>query len=118
MEQGKLAQLRQLVRDAVSVPRVVESTESQAKQAFQLYEFNATPLYVEQTRQARAIREVNRVATWYGLQAEVGRALDAAGASCLTGLGEEDLDRLVARMRLLEDCVQNGGDAPDAPAAR
>lgn len=73
---------------------------------------------VVQTPRARAIREVTRIATWYGWQAELARALDAAGACSLHGLSREDLAALVTRMQLLEECVQHGGDPPDAPPAR
>lgn len=120
VEQGRLTQLRQLVRDAVSPAReVVESSETKAHRDFRLHEFNAGQAFVvEQTTRARAIREITRIATWYGWPGEMARALDAAGAESLQGLGELELDALVSRMRLLEECVQNGGDAPDAPPAR
>lgn len=95
--------------------------ESEAQRAFQLYEFNsgAGPrIYAEQTPRARAEREVARIATWYNLGAEVARQLDAAGVSLVVSLDDQALEQLVARMRQLEDCIQNGGDAPDAPPAR
>ena len=110
-----MGQVRAILAEAK--PR--ETAETKARRAFELYEFNsAAPVYAEQTPRARASREIGRIATWYALQGEVARALDQAGVSLVEGLGEEALDQLLARMRLLEDCIQNGGDAPDAPAAR
>lgn len=114
----KVTRLRQIMSEALPRPRE-EPAEVQARSAFAYYEVNAPqPLVLEQTHQARAIREVTRIATWYAWWGEVERALDAAGCGSLQSLAEEDLDRLVARMRKLEDCVQSGGDAPDAPPAR
>lgn len=93
--------------------------ESEAQRAFQLYEFNTGPvIYAEQTPRARAEREVGRIANWYNLGAEVQRALDAAQVSLVGGLDDAELEQLVERMRRLEDCLQNGGDPPDAPPAR
>lgn len=92
--------------------------EKQALQAFQLYEFNTEQLVVEQSSRARAVREIERIATWYGWTGEVARALDAAHATCLAMLPEAQLANLADRMLQLENCVQNGGDAPDAPHAR
>lgn len=117
MKQARLAQLRQLVRDATPEPQ--QSAEARAAKAFQSYEFNAAPTFeVVQTPRARAIREVTRICSWYGWGHEVARALDAAAVETMHSLADDDLDQLVDRMRLLEDCVQHGGDAPDAPPAR
>lgn len=101
-------------------PRAKPATtpEFQALQAFQLYDFNAGHPAIEQTPRARAMREITRIATWYGWTGEIARVLDATGALSLAGLEEESLEELLTRMRLLEECVQNGGDAPDAPPAR
>ena len=107
------------VRELLAEARPREDAETQAGRAFQHFEFNtAAPIYAEQTPRARAEREVGRIAAWYQLPGEVTRALDRAGVTVVSALDDQALEQLLARMRTLEDCIQNGGDAPDAPAAR
>jgi hypothetical protein len=106
------------VREILAEARPREDAETQARRAFQHFESNTAAVYAEQTPGARAEREIGRIASWYQLQGEVARALDRAGVAVVSALDEQALEQLVARMRLLEDCIQNGGDAPDAPAAR
>lgn len=96
-----------------------ESRETLALQAFQYYEFNTNQGPVlEQTRRARALREVERIVSWYGWQRELTRAMDAAEAVTLADLDDDALYALKARLRQLEDAAQNGFDSPDAPPAR
>lgn len=92
--------------------------EREAHQAFARYEFDSPGFAVKQTPKARADREIRRIAKWYGWNDEIARALDLAGADSLEALPLAETDQLVDRMKLLEDCVQTGGDAPDAPPAR
>ena len=117
MTQGKVARLRQLISEAiVAVP--TSAAESTGAAAFQRYEsYMDPPLVVDQSPRARAMRDVNRIARWYGWHGEITRALDAAEASSMLELSAEQLLALQARMRHLEECVQNGGYAPDAPHA-
>lgn len=94
------------------------SAEMHAAWAFKAYQDNAGgDYYAEQTPRARALRELDRIARWYGWQAEVLRALDAAGVTTPAGLDDDSLDQLLARLRSLEDALHNGGQAPDAPPA-
>lgn len=95
-----------------------DTAEILASRAFQLHEFNTATPVVEQSPRARAIREVTRIAAWYGWGDEVVRALDGECVVTLSALSPVGLEQLVARMRQLEECVQNGGDAPDVPPAR
>lgn len=95
-----------------------DTAEILAQRAFQLHEFNTALAPIEQSPRARAIREITRIATWYGWGGEVARALDAEHAVALSALSPASLEQLLSRMRQLEECVQNGGDAPDAPPAR
>lgn len=115
----KVRQLRQLLSEAVPRRQAPSTAEMQAQRAFQLFDFNSgRALPVQQTHQARAIREITRITSWYqGLHGEIPRALDAARVNTLEGLDAGALDQLLARLRQLEDCIQNGGCAPDAPAA-
>lgn len=94
-----------------------ETPESQARRAFQLYEFNVHGPVVEQTPRARAKREIGRIAAWYGWTMEITRALDAACATCLAELDDASIEALQRRMRQLEECAQTGVGAPDAPPA-
>lgn len=118
----KVSRLRQIMREAIptpSPPSVLPKSEAAANDAFAYFEANAPqPIVVDQSPEARAIREIMRIANWYGWPGEVTRALDSAGALSLHSLESDQLSRLLQRMRTLEDCVQNGGDAPDAPPAR
>lgn len=113
-----VAQVKAVVADIREARRPAATAENEAWRGFQHYAANTAQLVVEQTPRARAEREITRIATWYGLQGEVVRHLDAAGVVSLGGLQECAADQLLDRMRLLEDNIQNGGDAPDAPAAR
>lgn len=114
----KVARLRQLMSEAV--PKRSDITaEVEAQRRFQLHEFNNAPqLVIEQTPRARLEREITRIATWYGWNAEVARALDAQAVSSVSGLDEAAAERLLHRMRQLEQCAQEGYDPPDAPPAR
>lgn len=96
-----------------------ESRETLALQRFHYYEFNSYQGPVlDQTRRARAMREIERIATWYGWEREIARAMDAAQVMVLADMDEEALYALKARLRTLEDNVQHGLDSPDAPPAR
>lgn len=114
----KVTRLRQLMSEAIPREPQLTPSEAQARIAFAHYEMNAPqPVLLDQSDQARAIRDVMRIASWYGWMGEVERALDAANCGSLQSMGQEDLDRLANRMRRLEDCAQNGMGAPDAPPA-
>ena len=115
----KVSRLRQIMSEAVPRRPLPDRSEAAANDAFAYFECNAPqPIVVEQTPEARAIREIMRIATWYGWPGEITRALDAAGATVLQSLDSEQLQDLLERMRTLEDCVHTGGDSPNAPPAR
>jgi hypothetical protein len=114
----KVARLRQLMSEAVP-KKPTESAEALALRLFQVHEFNtASPMVVDQTPRGRCEREIDRIATWYGWQAEIVRALDAECVASLQGLSDAGLERLQLRMKQLEECAQNGLDCPDAAPAR
>ncbi|MGO1072598.1 hypothetical protein [Lysobacter sp. CA199] len=118
MEQGRLTQLRQLVRDAVATDAQPETSEAQANRAFLAYSFNVAEPVLEQTPRARAQREIDRIATWYAWgPLEVRRWLDRSQVVAVSALAEPTLELLLARMTSLEDCAQNGIAPPDAPTA-
>jgi hypothetical protein len=76
------------------------------------------PADLHQSPRARSEREILRIAAWYNWGPEITRFLDAYSVISLCGLPIEGLNRLLDRMKQLEDCVQMGFDAPDAPPAR
>lgn len=115
----KVTRLRQIISEAIPHKPKPALTEAAANDAFAYFESNAPqPIVIEQTPEARAIREIMRIANWYGWPGEVTRALDAAGACNLQSLAKEKLEELLDQMRLLEDCIHTGGDSPYAPPAR
>lgn len=120
VEQGKLAQLRRLVREAVSEKPAppVGAAETKARRAFQLYDFNTALPCIAQSPRARAEREIERIAVTYGWQLAVVRALDAARVTSLAGLDDDQVDQLADRMRRLVDCAMSACDPEDAPPAR
>lgn len=79
--------------------------------------FRALGPVLVQTPRARAVRELNRIATWYGWGAEIERALDAEHVPTMDMLSDQGLMALKRRMRQLEDCVQFGASPPDSPPA-
>lgn len=113
-----VARIRRLLEESVSSIATTQS-EAAAKSAFAYYEFNADPGPVlDQSWRARSEREVLRLASWHGWQRSVEEALDRARKSTVYALDDEELESLLIHMRQLEDCVQNGLDAPGAPPAR
>lgn len=114
----KVSQLRKLLGEATPSPTVVRNdAEGEAWRRFQQFESYTAPPPLESSWRARASREIQRIAAWYGLTDEIQRALDEAGVDLLASLCDADLESLRERMRLLQDNVQNGFGAPDAPPA-
>lgn len=97
-----VARLRQLLQEAV--PEKPAST--------------AELFSLDQTPRARLEREVTRIATLYGWQAEVVHFLDRHEALGLIALSIEQLELLQQRMRKLEECLLEGFDHPDCAPAR
>lgn len=119
MSNDKVARLRQLMSEAVPRSGVPPTAEDNIKRQFRLYEFNADPApCIEQTPRARNERDIHRITRWYGWNDVVLRSLDRARVTSLQGLNDDDLAELHARMKRLEECVQQGLDAPDSPPAR
>lgn len=114
-----VARVRRLLEEAAEARRPDPTPEAKALQNFSLHEFNRVQQHTaEQTPRARAQREIERIANWYGWGGEIDRALDAAGVMSAGGMTDAQIEQLLTRMRQLEDCVQNGTDCPDAPPAR
>lgn len=75
-------------------------------------------IVLDDAPRARAEREIMRIASWYGWGAEIVRAIDAAGCVSMAGMSNAQIEALQTRMKVLEECVQEGLDPPDAPPAR
>lgn len=63
------------------------------------------------------MRNITRIAIWYGWTVEVQRALDAKAATHLAALNDDELRALNNRMTQLEDCAQHGFGPPESPPA-
>lgn len=117
-----VARIRALMREAVPVANrqpQPSALEAAAVRSFQLHEFNSAPApTLVQTKQARFMREILRIARWYNWGGEIDRALDQADVGTLDALPSPDLLALRERMVMLEQCAQDGCDPPDMPAAR
>jgi hypothetical protein len=110
--------VRQLIQEARE-PRATDSPELQLQRAYEFYEINkAPPPLIDQSPRGRLCRQVERIVAWYPWGGpELERALDAARAASAFQLDDADLEQLVGRLQKLEECAQNGYDAPDcAPA--
>lgn len=112
----KVARLRQLLSEAVPVDQGKTQSQAEAWRMFQGFDSLACPS-APMNRRAKTIREINRIAAWYGWGSEIQRALDAADAESLAALDDQLLEGLRLRLQNLEDCVQAGMGPPDAPPA-
>lgn len=114
----KVTRLRQILREAVPVQTVPVSTpEAQAWRAFQRYDWNTPAPPIDRSPRARAIRDINRIATWHCWQQEVHRWLENTAADALGELDDAQLQALHEHMKQLENCANDGLGSPFAPAA-
>lgn len=120
MSRDKVTRLRQLLSEAtpaaVEAPKVQEA-QSEAWRRFQQFESYQAPAPMESDWRSIACREITRIAGWYGWTNEIQRVLDRENTLFLSSLGDQALRSLQERMAGLEDCVQQGLGAPDAPPA-
>ncbi|MDY0978957.1 hypothetical protein [Stenotrophomonas sp. CFBP8994] len=116
----KVSRLRQLLSEATPVavePRKEVKAETEAWRRFQNFESYQAPAPLESDWRGVAAREITRIAGWYGWTSEIQRVLDQRNSLFLSSLADDDLRQLLDRMKDLEDCVQQGLGAPDAPPA-
>lgn len=76
------------------------------------------PVTAAHHRRARARFEIRDIATRYGWQGEVERALVRFEAPSLKYLGIDQLDQVLAQLRSLEECLHTPCDPADSPPAR
>jgi hypothetical protein len=119
MSHERITRLRKLLSEAVPIPSTTRNyIEADAWRAYASYAANAaTAPVVSRSWRDRAISEINRIACWYGWSADVQRHLDLADVCSINSLDDRLLEVLLSRMTKLEECVQMGFDAPDAPPA-
>lgn len=116
-QRDKVTRLRNLIREAIPVEELRHAPEEDAWRQYHYFAANAGAPQLESSDRDKAVRAINRIATWYGWGSEVQRHLDKYGACALSGLNEASLHELHERMVQLEECVQSGCGAPDAPPA-
>lgn len=122
MSRDKVTRLRQLLSEATPqkdepMPRSPAQEQTEAWRRFQQFESYQVPAPLEADSSAVAAREITRIAGWYGWTSEIQRVLDRENKLFLSSLAPEVLQQLYVRMKDLEDCVQQGLGAPDAPPA-
>ncbi len=78
----------------------------------------ADNLTVRQSARDRALREIRRIAVRYVWGTpEVVLWLDVAKVESTNSLSDSQVEQLLARMRLLDECSKNDWEPPDSPAA-
>lgn len=123
--QAKVSRLRQLIADATPVqeapagtPVAPATSEEDAWRCFQAFAANDPLPAHDDSQRAKATRKINRIALRYGWASEIQRYLDHHDRSSISALDDHEVDRLLDRMVTLEDCLRDGCDPPDMPAAR
>lgn len=116
--QAKVSRLRQIIAEAVPIEAPKAPDESDAWRRFQSFSANDPLPAWDDSERARQLRAINRIACSYGWVSEIQRILDAAGASSLSALSDEEVAHAHQRMATLEECAREGFDPPDAPVAR
>ena len=113
-----VARIRRLLEESVREKKQLDA-EERSRRAFELFEFNTSLPAVDTSARARGLRTVARIVGWYVWAGpEVARQLDRRGVATVDDLDDDQVVELVARMRQLEECAQEGLDSPDAPVAR
>ncbi|MEF2154687.1 hypothetical protein V3390_00295 [Luteimonas sp. FXH3W] len=102
-DQRWVAQVRDLLRDSVPVEHQTPYLQGDSSE------------YAPPARRSYDVAEIDRIATWYGLQREITWTLAAADVRRVEDLSGDQLAQLRRRLRQLEDCLQNGLGPPDAP---
>jgi hypothetical protein len=112
-----VARIRQLMQEAAPAETYSEM-ERKIRSDFEYFDLHSPAIpRVESSPRSRAIRIVSRIMTSYGWESEVARWLDMAGAGTLLELDDTQLFGLEYRLIQLEECIQFGMGAPDAPPA-
>lgn len=118
MSREKVSRLRQLLGEAVPQQPVKTVEEADAWRRYQAFAENDPLPDLDTSTRARQIRNVNRIACSYGWAREIQHFLDSHDVAGIGSLTDAQVERLHQRFVVLENCVQDGCDPPDMPAAR
>lgn len=110
----KVERLRQLLAEATPLQGPELPTASNEP----LAPGDFRSIVLDDSPRARNEREIMRIAAWYNWGNEIVRAIDRAGTVSMAGMSDVEIDTLLKRMQVLEECVQEGLDPPDSPPAR
>jgi hypothetical protein len=114
----KVTRLRQLMAEAVPRPAPAIASEEDGWARYQRFAANQPePIALDDTDRARAVRAINRIATWHNATSALVAWLDNAGASGIGALDDEQVSQLREHMQRIEDCIHQGFDSPFAPPA-
>ena len=112
-----VARIRQLMLEAAPL-EVFNEAERRAKRDFEYYDLNLERIpRIDGSNRSRTIRRVLRIVNSYGWHAALATLLDHHNVESLDELNDIDLAAIDQRMQQLEECIQHGLGAPDAPPA-
>lgn len=117
MSRERVARLRQLMAEATPSRPVQSAAEVDGWRAYNHFITNVPAPQLEASARELALRRINRIATWYGWGNEVQCWLDKWNVTTLAALDDDAIEALDQRLMNLEECVQIGMGAPDAPPA-
>lgn len=118
MSRDNVSRLRQLLSEAVPQTPAKSTDEADAWRRYQAFAENDPLPNLDTSTRARQIRNINRIAISYGWAREIQHFLDDQDVAGIGSLTDSQVDRLHQRFVTLENCVQDGCDPPDMPAAR
>jgi hypothetical protein len=119
--QARVSRLRQIIADAVPIPQpdpTATTGEADAWRRYAVFAANEPLPAADDSYRAKSIRKINRLAIYFGWAAEIQKFLDEHDASSISALADDQVDSLLHHMLALEDCMREGCDPPDMPAAR
>lgn len=115
----KVTRLRLLLSEATKAEKPPDHVRTEEWRRAQSLEAAGAHALLASDASWRGItmRNITRIAAWYGWAHEIQRILDLKGKIHLSSLNDDDLSSLLNRLLQLEDCTQNGFGPPDAPPA-
>ncbi|HZF99245.1 MAG TPA: hypothetical protein VEY92_13620 [Pseudoxanthomonas sp.] len=105
-------------RELVGRLRAIIGSAFQAPPPEQSFEQQARPAAAYPFRWNTALQEVRRIARRHGWEDEINQALAETGVPALKYMEAGQLERLLERMRALQDALYTPCDPPDSPPAR
>lgn len=118
MSRESVSRLRQLLGEAVPVQPIRSKDEADAWRRYQAFAENDPLPDLDTSTRARQVRNVNRIAIYYNWHRELQDFLDRHDVPSMSSLSDEQIAELNQHMVTLENCLQDGCDPPNMPAAR